>query len=56
MFSEFSWNDNPERAFHEGVVEKQKPASAINPSLLAEAERLNAGKVINVADLDKPLF
>lgn len=54
--SEFS------KAFHGGdyfqevkevKAEPQQPQ--INPNLMAEAQRINAGKVINVAELDKPI-
>jgi hypothetical protein len=40
------------------VVEVKRAPSQpqINPLLLAETEKLNAGKIIDVAELDKPLF
>jgi hypothetical protein len=37
------------------VREKISQAERINPQLLAETERLNAGKVIDIAELDKPI-
>lgn len=41
------------REVKEVKTEPQQPQ--INPSLLAEAQCINAGKVIDVAELDKPI-
>ena len=54
------FNDNPE-AFMKDFGEVREKITApvtppINSRLLAEAQRINAGKVIDIKELDKPLF
>lgn len=51
------FNDNPEAFFTKGgeVRGRVSMPALINASLLAETERLNAGKTIDVAALDAPI-
>lgn len=50
---------NPESFFTAGgevrEMKDRYALPAIHPNLLAEAERINAGKTIDVAELDKPI-